>query len=69
MFGLGMNRLSQIYEQYMVGFDFAVLDKLFLIHCGFKIADDFDSKKRIELAENQKLYQGSFFRYLQTKYA
>ena len=55
-----MNRLSQIYEQYAAGFDFAVLDKLFLIHCGFKTLDDFHSTKPSELAENQKLYHEDF---------
>ena len=32
----GVNRLSQVCEAHVAGFDMGVLDSAFLLHCGLK---------------------------------
>nr|XP_054759006.1 beta-1,4-glucuronyltransferase 1-like [Lytechinus pictus] len=63
----GYNRISQICELYMAGFNFAVLDKAFIVHKGFKEKTEFHQQKDEENRKNYYLFL-EFHTALQTKY-
>ena len=63
----GYNRMSLICELYLAGKTFYVLDKVFLIHDGFKEEENFHKDKEKELSSNAELYQ-QFMTELAKKY-
>ncbi|XP_030854718.1 beta-1,4-glucuronyltransferase 1 [Strongylocentrotus purpuratus] len=52
----GYNRISQVCELYMAGFNFAVLDKAFVVHKGFKETTEFHQQKDEENRNNYYLF-------------
>lgn len=52
----GYNRMSMICELHMSGYEFYVLDKVFLMHDGFKVEEGFHAEKDNELKHNEDLY-------------
>ncbi|XP_068707902.1 beta-1,4-glucuronyltransferase 1-like isoform X1 [Montipora foliosa] len=63
----GFNRISQVCETHIAGYDFAVLNNAFLIHHGFKIKEGFHSSKDEENARNRELFR-TFKQELKLKY-
>lgn len=63
----GYNRISQVCEMNIAGYNFGVLNNAFLIHKGFKYRDSFHKNKEIENNRNRDLFQ-QFKRELRTKY-
>ncbi|VDI47281.1 Hypothetical predicted protein [Mytilus galloprovincialis] len=63
----GYNRISQVCEMNIAGYNFGVLNNAFLIHKGFKYRDGFHKNKEIENNRNRDLFQ-QFKRELRTKY-
>ncbi|XP_031572313.1 beta-1,4-glucuronyltransferase 1-like [Actinia tenebrosa] len=61
----GFNRISQVCETHIAGYDFAVLDNAFLVHHGFK--NKFHKKKDEENDINRKLFR-KFKQELKKKY-
>eukprot|EP00118_Oscarella_pearsei_P023234 m.274967 g.274967 ORF g.274967 m.274967 type:complete len:264 (+) comp40592_c0_seq21:995-1786(+) len=53
----GFNRISQVCELHISGHAFFVLDKVFVIHQGFKVKERFHSSKDGENAKNKILYK------------
>ena len=52
----GYNRMSLICQLHMSGVTFDVMDKVFLMHDGFKTEEGFHAEKDKELKENEMLY-------------
>lgn len=69
--GYGINRLSQLCEAHLDGFDFAVVDAAFLLHCGLKSpANAHGSQRRqASLRANQALYKGDWAAENRRRYA
>lgn len=53
----GFNRISQVCEMHVKGFQFAVLNNAFLVHKGFKESDKFHAKKQEENEHNKLLFR------------
>lgn len=53
----GFNRISQVCETHIAGYDFAVLNNAFLVHHGFKVKEGFHSSKDDENARNRELFR------------
>lgn len=49
----GFNRISQVCETHIAGFNFMVLNNAFLIHHGFKVKESFHSAKDEEMHETE----------------
>ena len=56
-FQYGFNRISQVCETHIAGYDFAVLNNAFLVHHGFKVKEGFHSSKDDENARNRELFR------------
>ncbi|XP_071079633.1 beta-1,4-glucuronyltransferase 1-like [Haliotis cracherodii] len=52
----GYNRISQVCELHVSGYQFAVLNNAFLAHRGFKRRGDFHATKNQELTKNKILF-------------
>nr|KAI8740224.1 beta-1; 4-glucuronyltransferase 1 [Biomphalaria glabrata] len=63
----GFNRISQVCEMHVAGFDFYVLDNAFLVHRGFKVKDEFHFRKDAENSRNLLLFR-KFKEELKVKY-
>eukprot|EP00051_Salpingoeca_urceolata_P020889 m.319244 g.319244 ORF g.319244 m.319244 type:complete len:463 (+) comp19702_c0_seq13:292-1680(+) len=63
----GFNRISQICEMHIAGFEFRVLSNAFVMHDGFKVKDGFHATKQAELDRNRILFR-QFKRELKEKY-
>ena len=64
----GFNRISQVCETHVAGYDFAVLDDAFLLHRGFKRSDSFHADKELDQQRNRILFR-QFKSLLSSKYA
>lgn len=53
----GFNRVSQICEMHMAGFNFTVLNNAFLVHKGYKEKNKFYSQKSVDHHENRQRYE------------
>lgn len=53
----GFNRISQVCETHIAGFNFVVLNNAFLIHHGFKEKESFHSAKDEENARNRDIFR------------
>ena len=53
----GFNRISQVCETHIAGFNFMVLNNAFLIHHGFKVKESFHSAKDEENARNRDIFR------------
>ncbi|KAK0043371.1 beta-1 4-glucuronyltransferase 1-like isoform X1, partial [Biomphalaria pfeifferi] len=56
-----------VCEMHVAGFDFYVLDNAFLVHRGFKVKDEFHSRKDAENSRNLLLFR-KFKEELKVKY-
>lgn len=63
----GFNRISNVCQLHMAGYNFHVLDSPFLIHKGFKEKGEFHAEKDLENSINRDLYS-VFRRELQLRY-
>ena len=63
----GFNRISQVCETHIAGFNFMVLNNAFLIHHGFKVKESFHSAKDEENARNRDIFR-TFKKELKIKY-
>ncbi|XP_072163967.1 beta-1,4-glucuronyltransferase 1-like [Diadema setosum] len=63
----GYNRISQVCELNVAGYNFAVLDRAFVIHKGFKEKTEFHQQKDTENRDNRHLFL-QFHAELETKY-
>lgn len=63
----GYDRISQICEMLTAGFEFAILDNVFLTHIGYTPQHHFHGSKRQELVGNEALYL-RFNKELREKY-
>ncbi|WAR18799.1 B4GA1-like protein [Mya arenaria] len=52
----GFNRISQVCEMHLAGFQFAVFNNAFVVHQGFKEKSGFHSAKDEENRRNKELY-------------
>ncbi|XP_070576846.1 beta-1,4-glucuronyltransferase 1-like [Ptychodera flava] len=52
----GFNRISQVCEVHISGYNFAIMDNAFILHKGFKTPSDFHSQKDEENVQNKLLY-------------
>lgn len=66
-FQYGFNRISQVCETYIVGYDFVVLSNAFLVHHGFKTKEGFHSAKDEENNRNRDIFR-MFKKELKLKY-
>lgn len=64
----GFNRISQVCETHVAGYDFAVLDNAFLVHRGWKQSDSFHGEKEVDQEGNRILFR-QFKSSLISKYA
>ncbi|KAK7066106.1 Beta-1,4-glucuronyltransferase 1 [Halocaridina rubra] len=53
----GFNRISQVCELHVAGYQFMVLDSAFVVHRGFKTATSFHSSKDVEQERNRILFR------------
>ncbi|XP_053388286.1 beta-1,4-glucuronyltransferase 1-like [Mercenaria mercenaria] len=53
----GFNRISQVCELHIAGYQFAVLNNAFLVHRGFKEPASFHAKKDAENSRNRELFR------------
>ncbi|XP_070180229.1 beta-1,4-glucuronyltransferase 1-like [Littorina saxatilis] len=63
----GFNRISQVCEMHVAGYNFAVLNNAFLLHKGFKSQTSFHPTKEEEQNRNRLLFR-KFKEELKTKY-
>jgi hypothetical protein len=63
----GYNRVSQVCEMHVAGFQFHVLDNTFIVHKGFKVKDGFHASKDAENGKNKLLFE-KFKEELTVKY-
>lgn len=63
----GFNRISQVCELHIAGYQFAVLNNAFVSHKGFKDPEKFHSEKNIENDRNRELFR-TFKQELKNKY-
>ncbi|XP_041354474.1 beta-1,4-glucuronyltransferase 1-like [Gigantopelta aegis] len=63
----GFNRISQVCEMHIAGFQFSVLNNAFLVHHGFKEPKEFHKTKEDELNKNRLLFR-RFKEELKVKY-
>ncbi|ESO83002.1 hypothetical protein LOTGIDRAFT_169833 [Lottia gigantea] len=63
----GFNRISQVCEMYIAGYQFTVLSDVFLVHKGFKQPGHFHKTKDEEQQKNKLLFR-KFKEELKTKY-
>ena len=63
----GFNRISQVCETHISGFNFHVLDNAYLIHRGMKDRSNFHMSKDAENSRNRDLYR-AFKIELKSKY-
>jgi len=63
----GFNRISQVCEMHISGYDFYILDNAYLIHHGLKDKSIFHSSKDAENSLNRDLYR-TFKTELRSKY-
>ncbi|XP_046564095.1 beta-1,4-glucuronyltransferase 1-like [Haliotis rubra] len=63
----GFNRISQVCELHVSGYQFVVLNNAFLAHSGFKRREEFHASKNKELTKNKILF-GKFKDELKVKY-
>ncbi|KAK6182973.1 hypothetical protein SNE40_010533 [Patella caerulea] len=63
----GFNRISQICEMHIAGYQFSVLTDVFLVHKGFKHTQEFHKTKNDELDKNRILFR-KFKNELKAKY-
>ena len=63
----GFNRISQVCETHISGYDFYVLDNAYLIHHGLKDKSTFHSSKDAENSKNRDLFR-TFKAELRSKY-
>lgn len=63
----GFNRISQVCETHIAGFNFVVLNNGFLVHHGFKVKEGFHSAKDEENAHNREIFR-TFKKELKLKY-
>lgn len=66
-FQYGFNRISQVCETHIAGYDFAVLSNAFLVHHGFKTKEGFHSAKDEENNRNRGIFR-TFKKELKLKY-
>ncbi|XP_022083043.1 beta-1,4-glucuronyltransferase 1-like [Acanthaster planci] len=52
----GFNRISQVCEMHVAGYNFAVLDTAFLVHKGFKEKSAYHAHKLLENRKNKELF-------------
>ncbi|CAK8679655.1 unnamed protein product [Clavelina lepadiformis] len=64
----GFDRIQQICEMHVAGYDFVVLDNAFLTHHGWKMSGKFYAKKDLDNAQNWILFNYHFKDTLQKKY-
>eukprot|EP00049_Salpingoeca_infusionum_P023785 m.371914 g.371914 ORF g.371914 m.371914 type:complete len:262 (-) comp60505_c0_seq1:100-885(-) len=53
----GFNRISQVCETHIAGFQFRVLYNAFVVHDGFKVKTGFHSSKQAEQERNRALFR------------
>lgn len=63
----GFNRISQVCELHVAGYEFAVLNNAFLVHKGFKVTGNFHKSKDKEQEKNRMLFR-KFKNQLKTRY-
>ena len=63
----GFNRIQQVCESHVAGFEFRILNDPFLIHVGFKEKNHFHADKREENDKNRLLFR-KFKQELKMKY-
>jgi len=63
----GFNRISQVCESHIAGYDFVVLNNAFLVHHGFKTKEGFHSAKNEENNRNRNIFR-TFKKELKLKY-
>lgn len=63
----GFNRISQVCELHVAGYEFAVLNNAFLVHKGFKVPEKFHKTKDMEQEKNRMLFR-KFKNQLKTRY-
>lgn len=63
----GFNRISQVCEMHVAGYEFAVLDNAFVVHKGFKSPTGFHASKDDEQNRNRLLFR-KFKEELKMKY-
>lgn len=63
----GFNRISQVCETHIAGYDFVVLNNAFLVHHGFKTKEGFHSAKDEENNRNREIFR-TFKKELKLKY-
>jgi len=63
----GFNRIQQVCELHVSGFQFQVLDDAFVLHHGFKEKSGFHDAKQVENDRNRELFR-TFKRELKRKY-
>lgn len=66
-FQYGFNRISQVCESHIAGYDFVVLNNAFLVHHGFKTKEGFHSAKNEENNRNRNIFR-TFKKELKLKY-
>ena len=66
-FQYGFNRISQVCETHIAGYDFVVLNNAFLVHHGFKTKEGFHSAKDEENNRNRDIFR-TFKKELKLKY-
>ena len=67
LFQYGFNRISQVCETHIAGYDFVVLNNAFLVHHGFKTKEGFHSAKDEENNRNRDIFR-TFKKELKLKY-
>ena len=63
----GFNRVSQVCETHVAGYDFAVLNNAFLVHRGWKSSTSFHADKELDQERNRILFR-QFKSSLRSKY-
>ena len=63
----GFNRMSQVCETHVAGYDFVVLNNAFLLHRGLKRSDSFHADKELDQERNRILFR-EFKSLLSSKY-
>lgn len=64
----GFNRISQVCETHVAGYDFAVLNNGFLVHRGWKRKESFHADNELDQERNRILFR-SFKSLLSSRYA